>query len=107
MLLQVNLEADHLKLYSSTIEEPQEPKESKSVKFQTKGQKSRVVVFGGNKGRYDDKKENNNYKKRRRRGKKARTKVSKVLLLEAWLEPIRNPVTGKFHRAIIEIPDGF
>jgi hypothetical protein len=26
---------------------------------------------------------------------------------EAWLEPIKNPVTGKIHRAIIEIPEGF
>lgn len=26
---------------------------------------------------------------------------------EAWLEPIRNPITGKVHRAIIEIPGGF
>lgn len=26
---------------------------------------------------------------------------------EAWLEPIRNPVTGQIHRAIIEIPEGF
>lgn len=28
-------------------------------------------------------------------------------IAEAWLEPIRNPVTGKVHRAIIEIPEGF
>jgi hypothetical protein len=26
-------------------------------------------------------------------------------IAEAWLEPIRNPVTGKVHRAIIEIPE--
>ncbi|MGI0028905.1 MAG: DUF1326 domain-containing protein [Nitrososphaera sp.] len=26
---------------------------------------------------------------------------------EAWLEPIRNPVTGEIHRAIIELPSGF
>ncbi|HJY09846.1 MAG TPA: hypothetical protein VJ250_02775, partial [Nitrososphaeraceae archaeon] len=26
---------------------------------------------------------------------------------EAWLEPIKNPVTGKVHRAIIEIPEAF
>jgi hypothetical protein len=28
-------------------------------------------------------------------------------IAEAWLEPIRNPVTGQIHRAIIEIPGGF
>jgi hypothetical protein len=28
-------------------------------------------------------------------------------IAEAWLEPIRNPVTGQVHRAIIEIPGGF
>jgi hypothetical protein len=32
---------------------------------------------------------------------------SKNVIAEAWLEPIRNPVTGKAHRAIIEIPEGF
>lgn len=26
---------------------------------------------------------------------------------ESWLEPIRNPVTGEVHRAIIELPSGF
>jgi hypothetical protein len=26
---------------------------------------------------------------------------------EAWLEPIRNPVTGEIHRAIIELSGGF
>ena len=26
---------------------------------------------------------------------------------ESWLEPIKNPVTGKVHRAIIELPEGF
>jgi hypothetical protein len=29
------------------------------------------------------------------------------IIAETWLEPIRNPVTGKAHRAIIEIPEGF
>ena len=28
-------------------------------------------------------------------------------IAEAWLEPITNPVTGKVHRAIIEIPEAF
>jgi hypothetical protein len=29
------------------------------------------------------------------------------IIAEARLEPIRNPITGKIHRAIIEIPEGF
>ena len=28
-------------------------------------------------------------------------------IAEAWLEPIRNPVTGRVHHAIIELPEGF
>jgi hypothetical protein len=39
------------------------------------------------------------------RGLNSRVKVSDIA--EAWLEPIRNPVTGKVHRAIIELPEGF
>jgi hypothetical protein len=27
-------------------------------------------------------------------------------IVDAWLEPIRNPVTGKIHRAIIELSEG-
>ena len=34
-------------------------------------------------------------------------KKSQDIIAEAWLEPIRNPVTGKVHRAIIELPEGF
>jgi hypothetical protein len=29
------------------------------------------------------------------------------LEIDAWLEPIRNPVTHKIHRVIIELPEGF
>jgi hypothetical protein len=65
-------------VYASIIEEIQEPKKA-SVKFQTKDIRSRVSVRG----------EQSN------------------VIAEAWLEPIRNPVTGKAHRAIIEIPEGF
>ena len=39
------------------------------------------------------------------KGLNSRVKVGDVA--EAWLEPIRNPVTGKVHRAIIELPEGF
>jgi hypothetical protein len=28
-------------------------------------------------------------------------------IIDTLLEPIRNPVTGKIHRAIIELPEGF
>jgi hypothetical protein len=66
-------------VYASIIEEIQEPKKA-SVKFQTKDIRSRVSVRG---------------------------EQSKNVIAEAWLEPIRNPVTGKAHRAIIEIPEGF
>ena len=39
------------------------------------------------------------------KGLDSRVKVGDVA--EAWLEPIRNPVTGEVHRAIIELPGGF
>jgi hypothetical protein len=77
-------------VYASTIEELQEPKRA-NVKFQTKDIRSRVSVFGMSKD-----------KKRTIRGEQ-----SKNVIVEAWLEPIRNPITGKAHRAIIEIPEGF
>ena len=74
-------------VYASTIEELQEPKRA-TVKFQAKDIRSRVSVFGG-----------------REDGKQS--KQSQDIIAEAWLEPIRNPVTGKAHRAIIELPEGF
>jgi hypothetical protein len=76
-------------VYASTIEEFQEPKRA-SVKFQTKNIRSRVAVFAAGV-----------------KGHKKRREQSKDTIAEAWLEPIRNPVTGKVHRAIIEIPEGF
>ena len=78
-------------VYASTIEELQEPKRA-SVKFQARDIRSRVSVFGMREDR-----------KQRIRGEKQ----SQVIIAEAWLEPIRNPVTGKAHRAIIELPEGF
>jgi hypothetical protein len=90
-------------LYASTIEEFQEPKRA-SVKFQTKGIRSRVVIFGG-KGDYGYRKERTITTIREEEGEQEQN--SKSILAEAWLEPIRNPVTGKVHRAIIEIPEGF
>ena len=77
-------------VYANTIEKFQEPKRA-SVKFQTKDIRSRVAVFAA---------EMRGLKRRRR-------EQSKDTIAEAWLEPIRNPVTGKVHRAIIELPEGF
>ncbi|MFL6470536.1 MAG: DUF1326 domain-containing protein [Nitrososphaeraceae archaeon] len=82
-------------LYASTIEEFQEPKRA-SIKFQTKDIRSHVIVFSGRGDNGDD-----------RRTTKGGQKRDKDILAEAWLEPIRNPITGKVHRAIIEIPEGF
>ncbi len=73
------VEGGPFSVYASIIEEIQEPKKA-SVKFQTKDIRSRVNVRG---------------------------EMSENVIAEAWLEPIRNPVTGKAHRAIIEIPEGF
>jgi hypothetical protein len=75
-------------VYASTIEEFQEPKRA-IVKFQTKDIRSRVAVFAGI------------------RGHEKGREQSKDTIAEAWLEPIRNPITGKVHRAIIELPEGF
>src|SRR6478735_5127221 len=77
-------------VYASILEETQEPKKA-IVKFQTKDIRSRVSVFGTSED-----------KKPRIGGEQ-----SKNVIAEAWLEPIRSPVTGKAHRAIIEIPEGF
>ncbi len=81
-------------IYASTIEEIQEPKRA-SVKFQTKDIRSRVVVAFAGIGRRKEK-----------RSTEQSTKED-TIAAEAWLEPIRNPVTGKVHRAIIEIPEAF
>jgi hypothetical protein len=81
-------------IYASTIEEFQEPKRA-SVKFQTKDIRSRVAVLAA---------EIRGGHKEKRRGQQS---TKEDTIAEAWLEPIRNPVTGKVHRAIIEIPEGF
>ncbi len=39
------------------------------------------------------------------KGINSRVKIGQIA--EAHLEPMRNPVTGKIHRAIIELPSGF
>jgi hypothetical protein len=64
-------------VYRSTIDVMEEPKRARII-FQSRGLRSRVKID------QDDK-----------------------TVGEAWLEPMRNPVTGKVHRAIIELPEGF
>jgi hypothetical protein len=63
-------------LYASIIEKFEEPKRAR-IRFQARGIRSNMTVRAGQ----DD-------------------------LIEASLEPITNPVTGKSHRAIIELPEG-
>lgn len=41
----------------------------------------------------------------RSKGLRSQVKIDRVG--EASMEPIRNPATGKIHRAIIELPNGF
>lgn len=44
------------------------------------------------------------------KGIRSQVKVAeddKIIVAAAQLEPMRNPVTGKIHRAIIELPTGF
>jgi hypothetical protein len=77
-------------IYASTIEKLYEPKRA-SIKFQTKDLRSRISVFDI---RGD----------RKRQGQKGQ---SQNIVAEARLEPIKNPVTGKVHRAIIEISEAF
>jgi hypothetical protein len=76
-------------VYASTIEKLQEPKRA-TVKFHTMNIRSRVAIYAGMRG-----------------DKKRKKEQSQDIIAEAWLEPILNPVTGKVHRAIIEIPEGF
>jgi hypothetical protein len=64
-------------LYASIIEGYNEPVRSRII-FQSKGIRSHLMV-----GDKDN------------------------LEIDAWLEPIRNPVTHNIHRAIIELPEGF
>jgi hypothetical protein len=86
-------------IYGSTIEEFQKPKRA-SVKFQTRDIRSRVVVAFAAAGA---RREGQNKKRRRIE----QSTKEDTIAAEAWLEPIRNPVTGKVHRAIIEIPEAF
>jgi hypothetical protein len=65
-------------LYASIIEEYNEPKRA-HIRFEAKGIRSHMTV-DNNKG--------------------------EDIVADAWLEPIKNPVTGKVHRALIELPEG-
>jgi hypothetical protein len=69
-------------LYASITEKYEEPKRAR-IRFEGKGIRSRMTVRDN---RRDD--------------------SAAVVNIDAWLEPIRNPVTGKVHRAIIELPEG-
>jgi len=62
--------------YASVIEEYDEVKKAR-IRFEMKGVRSHMTI---------------------------RNKFNKIV--DAWLEPIRNPVTRKIHRAIIELPEG-
>lgn len=64
-------------LYSSTLEQFNAPKIAK-IKFQPKDFRSSMKI-----------------------------RSSDNDIIDALLEPILNPVTGKIHRAIIELPEGF
>jgi hypothetical protein len=66
-------------VYGSVMDVMEEPKHAR-ITFQSKRLKSRVKIVIDQ----DDK-----------------------TVGEAWLEPMTNPVTGKVHRAIIELPEGF
>jgi len=63
-------------LYASIIEEHDELKRA-DIRFEMKGIRSHMTI--GNKSNK---------------------------IVDAWLEPIRNPVTRKIHRAVIELPEG-
>jgi hypothetical protein len=67
-------------VYGSVMDVIEEPKRARFT-FQSKGLRSRVNIVLDE----DD----------------------KTVVGEAWLEPMTNPVTGKVHRAIIELPEGF
>ncbi len=70
-------------LYASITEKYEEPKRAR-IRFEAKGIRSHMTIRDS--GHTDD----------------CLSSVS----VDAWLEPIRNPVTGKVHRAIIELPEG-
>ena len=67
-------------VYASTMDVMEEPKRAR-ITFQSKGLRSRLKIV--------------------------LDQEDKTVLGEAWLEPMTNPVTGKVHRAIIELPEGF
>jgi hypothetical protein len=73
-------------LYASITEEHEEPKRTR-IRFQSRNIRSHVIIDSGDAGNNDSNKEES-------------------FEIDAWLEPIRNPVTGKAHRAIIELPQG-
>jgi hypothetical protein len=67
-------------IYGSVMDVMEEPKRAR-ITFQSKELRSRVNIV--------------------------LDQEDKTVVGEAWLEPMTNPVTGKVHRAIIELPEGF
>jgi hypothetical protein len=72
-------------LYASITEEYEEPKKAR-IRFEAKSIRSHMTIDSGGIDNDDNNKGD--------------------ITIDAWLEPIRNPVTGKAHRAIIELPQG-
>lgn len=79
-------------IYASTIEKLYEPKRA-SINFQAKDLRSHVSIFDLIR---EDRKKGHGQKEQ-----------SQNIVAEAWLEPIKNPITDRVHRAIIEIPEAF
>jgi hypothetical protein len=74
-------------LYASITEKYEVPRRAR-IRFQEKGIRSHMTIdSGGGVGIDDDNNKGD-------------------ITIDAWIEPIRNPVTGKAHRAIIELPQG-
>jgi hypothetical protein len=75
-------------LYASITEDYEEPKRIR-IRFQAKSIRSHMIIDSGGGTSNDDD-----------------SNKAEDVTIDAWLEPIRNPVTGKPHRAIIELPQG-
>jgi hypothetical protein len=75
-------------LYASITEDYEEPKRVR-IRFQAKSIRSHMIIDSGGGTSNDDD-----------------SNKAEDVTIDAWLEPIRNPVTGKPHRAIIELPQG-
>jgi hypothetical protein len=75
-------------LYASITEEFEEPRKAR-IRFEAKSIRSHMTIDSDS-----------------GIGNNVNNDKEKDITIDAWLEPIRNPVTGKPHRAIIELPQG-